>query len=115
MEDPLPSRQEYLAAYRKTDAMKLILIPQLEGCIARRYNFPEFSDIYCDIQPCFVQSGPIVPIISLNYSKYLGNTGACLHYFSMLEDRRIRIIQFPGPKIPGALHLDQKPEALASK
>lgn len=38
-----------------------------------------------------------------------------MNYFSMLEDRRSRMIDFPGPNIPGSLHLNESSEALASK
>src|SRR5258708_4666934 len=113
MEDPLPSNQEYLAVSHKTNSMVLILASQIKGCVTRRYDFPDPTGFSWLNQICFSHNGPIIPIISLNFSKHLSVAGASLNYFSMLEDRRIRMITFLGPNIPGSLHLNEGPEALA--
>jgi hypothetical protein len=95
------------------DRAKIILAGMLPGCTARRYDLPDAPFDYWAVLPCFVDHGPIVPMLSLNYHRDYRSVGLSLHYMSMLHDQRDLGIAFPSHNIPALVRLDSGPEAMA--
>jgi hypothetical protein len=91
----------------------LILSNMLPGCMARRYDFPETADKGWQLIPCFVDRGPIVPALYLNYGKYLTGVMLFLHCKFMLLSPYDRRLAFPGEKLHVHATLDPGPAAIA--
>ena len=115
MDDPLPSRSEYLSAFRKGDEAFILAAPHLPGCTARRFDLPIVSGGYRGVLLCFADDGPIVPSIYLRYFKYLSGAGASFFYNFMLQDQAGIVGGFSGEALGGSVELKSGPEGMATK
>jgi hypothetical protein len=115
MDDPLPSRSEYLSAYRKGDEAFILAAPRLAGCTARRFDLPIVSGGYQGVCLCFADSGPIVPTITFRYFRYLSGAGASFSYNFMLEDQAGVVGGFFGEALRGSVELESGPRGMATK
>lgn len=111
---PHPRSFDDRAALTIVDRGKLLLAPMLPGCVARRYDFPLYGD-YSPVQLCFADSGPIVPTLDLNPSKYNTHAVPQIYYRSLLDDpRNLGALFWVEDKIRGFPRLDSGPQGIAA-